>query len=303
MTPLTGASVLVTGAGGFIGRRVVARLRRGGAAVVAWVRAADEVPAEGLGQVVDLGSGGAVRQALEGARFDAAVHLASAVRSVASFADAVADAAMLAHLLDAYAAGAFGRVVCMGSADQYGAAPAPQGEDAPPAPASHYALSKCVADVLAAFSGRALGRPVTVLRPFTVYGPGQPEHMFVSQLVRACVAGGEFRMSTGTQRRDFVYVDDVCDAVARAVALPRPAEGAFNLGTGVGTTLWEVAQRVREMTGGRATVVRAWEAPPGDPPALVADASRAADVLGWRAATTLEAGLRKVIEHEEARAC
>jgi nucleoside-diphosphate-sugar epimerase len=94
--------------------------------------------------------------------------------------------------------------------------------------------------------------------------------------------------------RDFVYVDDVLDALLDFEAVARLRGEVFNLGTGVETTLAEVVELVRELTGSRSEVRWGALAPrQWDTDRWVADPSLAAERLGWRPRHGLREGLSK----------
>jgi UDP-glucose 4-epimerase len=98
------------------------------------------------------------------------------------------------------------------------------------------------------------------------------------------VFGTDYPTPDGTAVRDYVHVVDIADAHVRAldVRLDHRAPIAVNLGTGTGRSVREIVERARRVTG-RAVPTADRPRRAGDPPALVAAAGRAADVLGWRA--------------------
>lgn len=291
-------NVLVTGGNGFIGSRLIQFLTDAGMRVTIWdVSRPDGEREDVEWEVVDLLSAQAVSDALPSDGFDAAVHLASGGRMMRDLAACARDVTMASHILDIVNSGLISHVVMMGSADQYGNSPAPQSEDTPLRPVSAYGLAKTLVDELTTFQLNHREASVVTLRPFSVYGEGQPSHMFLPQLVRACVRGTDFRMSHGMQKRDFVYVDDVCKAILRALVV-RPVQAFFNVGTGVPTVIWDLAVTVKDLTGADVEILRGEYSRSEDPPELVADTSRAETHLGWSSSVPLEEGLLEMIEHE-----
>jgi UDP-glucose 4-epimerase len=136
---------------------------------------------------------------------------------------------------------------------------------------------------------------VLSLRLANVYGPRQNPlgeagviAIFCHRLLRGapCVVNGD-----GGQTRDYVYVEDVADAVARALARP-DATGVVNIGTGIETSVNELYRRLARAAG----VERAAEhgpARPGEQRRSALDASRAKALLGWTSATAIDEGLAK----------
>jgi nucleoside-diphosphate-sugar epimerase len=143
---------------------------------------------------------------------------------------------------------------------------------------------------------RAYGLPVITVRPFQVYGPGQPKHTLIPAAIRKGLVGQDFSMTPGEQERDFIYVDDVVEGMVAAAVAPGINGHSFDLGTGRIYSVYQVVERVWAMTGAQGRVLRG-ELPyrPGEVKHLVADADRTAQLTGWRAQVGLEEGLRETV--------
>ena len=166
-------------------------------------------------------------------------------------------------------------------------------EDHPYRPASPYAASKIASDMLALSYSHSYGMPVTVVRPFNTYGPYQKSNSeggVVSIFLKRDIAGEPLLVKgTGTQTRDLLYVEDCADFVVRA-ALCDAADGqVLNAGTGADVTINELAARCCS-TGNRIENV-VHDHPQAEIPKLLADASKAKELLGWAATTSLDEGL------------
>ncbi|MHB8463818.1 MAG: NAD-dependent epimerase/dehydratase family protein [Acidimicrobiales bacterium] len=132
----------------------------------------------------------------------------------------------------------------------------------------------------------------TSVIPATVYGPRAVGGVVATWA--ECLAAGRpcTMLGDGRQVRDFVYVDDVVDALARAADR---GDGMFvNVATGVGTSLADLHAMMVSLTGGDASL-REGSARPGESFRSVLDPTRANEVLGWQAWTTLSEGLRAVL--------
>ena len=141
--------------------------------------------------------------------------------------------------------------VFAGTGEEYGRGPAPFREDQPLDPVSPYSASKAAAEQLLRTHALVSGFPAVTARLFMPYGPGLPPASFVAQCLEAARTGTVLRMAKGAQTRDYVHVDDVVEALLR-IALARDLRGeAVNVGTGVETSLREVASAIAEATGGR----------------------------------------------------
>jgi nucleoside-diphosphate-sugar epimerase len=144
---------------------------------------------------------------------------------------------------------------------------------------------------------RVDGLKATVLRPSVAYGPGQAPDMLVSALVAALVAGQEMPMTAGEQTRDFVYVDDVVDALVRAAGTDAAVGRIINVGSGVPVRIRDVAQLAEDLTGAQGLVkLGALPYRPGEQMDYSLDVSLARELLGWTPSTSMKDGLRRTID-------
>ncbi|AWB22805.1 NAD(P)-dependent oxidoreductase [Methylobacterium currus] len=303
---LDGRVVAVTGGGGFIGARLLRALHRAGASVRALVGppgAAGVVPPPGIaawhGEIDDP-------SVLAPLVRDATVvlHLAGPRSVAASFGAAAAyariHAAGTAAVADACAAAGVARLVYVSSAEVYGQPDRnPVGEEAPLAPRSPYAAAKAGGEAFVRAGAAAGGFEAVIARPFSVYGPGMAPDTLLGALVRRVRSGAPVEVFDPRPVRDYCHVDDVVTALVASctAALPEPTR-IYNLASGVGLPVAELARRVLALAG-RTDAPRL--APTADRPrgadilALVGDPARAASELGWGATMTLEGGLAAML--------
>ncbi|GAA4378391.1 NAD-dependent epimerase/dehydratase family protein [Agromyces bauzanensis] len=177
-------------------------------------------------------------------------------------------------------------------------------------PRNVYALTKLAQEHLAASWARSAGGTAIALRYHNVYGPGMPRntpYAGVAALFRSAIERGEVPrvFEDGRQRRDFVHVTDVARANLAAIdALPARPTGtlrAFNVGSGMVTTIGEIAERLARIMGGRAPVITG-EYRLGDVRHITASPARALRELGWRASVPLGEGLRELAAAVDPRA-
>lgn len=182
------------------------------------------------------------------------------------------------------------RLVYLSSSSVYGRV-ADGTEDAPLCPCNPYGASKAAGELLCRAYHERYGLPVTIVRPFSVYGPRQrpdmAHHLFISALLegRPITVDGD-----GEQSRSNTYVLDLVDGIVRALHLPGPWQ-VFNLGGDHSVSINELVRLCEEATGLKAEV-RHGPAKPGDQRRTEADYRRARILLDWQPATTLEEGLR-----------
>lgn len=276
--------VLVAGSTGFLGAALATRAARDSLHVVGASR----------GTGVDLACR---EQVLELGRFGVVVNAAGRTFVPASYDDPQAferdNVAVTGNLLElARRAGA--RFVHAGSYVYGTPRVLPIAETHPLAAHNPYTASKIAAERLCAEVHRDCGVPVTVLRVFNAYGPGQRPEFLVPTVV-AGIRSGAIELADAAPRRDFVHVDDVADAFVRAISWRHDGCEAVNVGSGRSTSVAElVAIAVR--ASGRDVAVRfAGGARPDEIADVVADVRKAAATLGWRPRVALESGIEDLI--------
>jgi UDP-glucose 4-epimerase len=302
--------IAVSGATGFIGRHLVERLVAAGARPLLLARVPRPAPFPGKAAEwveLDLLDSGAIDSVLERERPRTLFHLAG-TRGGPEPARAAAACTRLnvtatAHLLEAATRCGASRIVILGSAEEYGPQDGPLAEDMILQPTTAYGISKVAATRLAQVMHGEAACPVVVLRPFTVYGPGQPPDMFVASAIAAAQSGVAFEMSAGEQRRDLVFVEDVVDALLIAARIPGLEGQVINVGTGQAHRLRDVAARIWEMTGSKAPLrVGARAAAAEQLHDTWADTRLARRLLGWEPRFDLVHGLMETIRRSTGRA-
>jgi nucleoside-diphosphate-sugar epimerase len=275
---------LVTGAGGFVGRHLVARLRAEGWDVVGLTRAE-----------VDLADPVAGAAAVRVADPDVVFSLAAG-RAKATAAERAATVAVNTSpwLVDALP-DRCRAVVRLGSSTEYAAAPHPLAEDAALRPRGFFGATKAAGSLLLQAAAAERGVRSAVLRAFQVYGPGDKPTRLVPVVLEAARSGAVVPLPAHVSRRDWVWVGDVVDACVRAAvddALPPGA--VLNIGTGVQTTTEELVATAERVTGRRiATVPGAHPGREWDTADWMCDPAAARRLLGWAPTVTLDEGLAR----------
>jgi UDP-glucose 4-epimerase len=312
---LRGVRVLVTGADGFIGSHLAERLVAEGAVVRAfciynsrgsagWLDEADpDVRAAMEIRLGDIRDARFVEESMDG--IEVVLHLAALIAIPYSYAAAQSfvdtNVGGTLNVLEAARRAGVRRVVQTSTSEVYGTPETlPIRETHPLQAQSPYAATKVASDQLALAFQRSHGLPVVVLRPFNTYGPRQSERAVLPTIIRQLLAGAsELRLGRLDTRRDLTYVADTVDGFVRAATAPGIDGLTIQLGTGRAEQIGDLVQLARELTGNPATVLQ-------DPARMRPDASEvlvlqsdpalAAQMLGWRAETSLEAGIAATVE-------
>jgi nucleoside-diphosphate-sugar epimerase len=261
----------VTGAGGFVGANLVRRLLADGRDVVALVRpGGDAWRLDGLDvELVEAD----VRKAVP-AGFEVVFHLAAhGAYSWQEDETAIRDTNLRGTE----------------NASEYGLKQHAPSEDEPLEPNSAYAAAKAEASAL------ALARGAVVLRLYSAYGPWEEPNRLIPTLLARGLAGELPPLVSPLVARDFVHVDDVCEAFVRAAEAP--AGRVYNVGSGRQTTVQEVVEATCRVLGLDAEPAwgsmanRTW-----DTETWVANPQRIRAELGWEARIGLEQGLARTLE-------
>ena len=199
----------------------------------------------------------------------------------------------LAFLREAFARG-IQRTLILGTCIEYAPnQPLPLSEDESQiAPQSTYARCKEALRLALQADQRFAGLNVAWGRVFYPYGVAEHPNRLPSAIVQKLLRGEKMTLRTPHSVKDYIYVDDLADAMLRVVE--HGFEGTINLGTGEGVSIYQLAAAVERLLGktGLVDLVRPPEIDPaGD---IVADAAKLRD-LGWHKTTTIEAGLDKLI--------
>ena len=297
--------VLVTGGAGFIGSHVVDAYIAAGHHVAVVDNLAtghrDYVNSSARLYEVDLRAR-QLRDVFERERPEVVNHHAAQASVVASVADPRADADVnvlgTLNLLMLCAQYRVRRVVFASTGGAIYGDPRdlPAKEGHPATPLSPYGISKLVGEYYVRYFQGA-GLTWAILRYANVYGPRQDPRgeagviaIFAGTMLdgRAPTIFGD-----GTQTRDFVFVEDVARASLLATVVP--TSGLANIGTGVETSVNDVARHLASLSGFRGDPLHA--APrPGEVYRIAIDPSRAGQWLGWTPTTPLVDGLRKTVE-------
>jgi UDP-glucose 4-epimerase len=295
---------LVTGAGGFVAANLVRHLLGLGHEPVAMLRPGgsswrlDDVAADARTEFVDLTRPEDVPGLLAEIRPDVVFHLA-AYGAYSWQTDFDAMLAVNVRATEALLEGARrvdSRFIQAGSSSEYGFSDRASAELDRVEPNSHYAVTKAAATHLCRLAAAQYGQHAVTLRLYSVYGPWEEPGRLMPTLVDRALDGTYPPLVAPETARDFVWIDDVCDAFVRAATTdPLDRGSVLNVASGTQTTLRSLvatAQEVFDLRGQPewgAMPDRAW-----DTSVWVGDPTQAETSIGWRAVTPLSDGLTQL---------
>ncbi len=311
---VTGKRILVTGAAGFIGSHLTEALARSGAKVTAMVHynsassignlkfLQPEVRAELSIVAGNIEDSDFVFRAMEGK--DIALHLAALIAIpysyVAPRSYVRANIEGTLNVLEAARRLGTQRVVHTSTSEVYGTAlRAPIDEEHPLQGQSPYSASKIGADKIAESYFRSFDTPVVTIRPFNTFGPRQSARAFIPTIISQALFRDVIQLGALAPQRDMTYVSDTVDGFIRAATIPGILGETINLGTGETFSIGEFATRTLAlMQCNKAIVHDANRDRPkkSEVMKLVSDNRKAGRLIDWRPATSLDDGLRRVIE-------
>jgi UDP-glucose 4-epimerase len=293
------APVFLTGATGFIGRRLTRALVDLGCTVSALVLPSDTqtLPEEVRPYPGDVTDPGTLADALADAKPTVVFHLAAIGMTNPSLPMGAAcrvNVGGVISVLDAvHAVDGVQRVVLVGSSYEYGARRSDDELD----PFNPYSASKVAAWAFARAAYNAWGSPVVWVRPFQVFGPGQHAKALVPASVLAAIGRDDLQMTRGEQQRDFIFVNDVVEGLLAAGRVPDIEGRVLDLGSGQLRSVRQVVERIWSLAEAEGRIL-AGVLPyrPGEVPAIPADVQRTRLLTGWEASTSLDEGLMLTID-------
>jgi len=307
-------TVLVTGAGGFIGSHLTERLLSLGAKVKAFVRytsRADEgfikfFPdnlRENLEMVYgDLRESESVAKAIEGV--DIIFNLAALVGIPYSYIhpQEVIETNTIGTLNILMAARDIGieKLVQTSTSETYGTARyVPINEEHPKQPQSPYSASKIAADAIALSFYNSFDLPVAVARPFNTYGPRQSDRAVIPSIISQALTKDKLTLGSMTPTRDFTYVTDTAEGFIKIAESEKSLGTELNIGTGKEISIADLIRKIVSLVGRDIVVEQDEERirpANSEVERLCADRTKAQELIGWSPQVSLTQGLKNTIE-------
>ncbi|MBL7145006.1 MAG: SDR family NAD(P)-dependent oxidoreductase [Phycisphaerae bacterium] len=310
-----GTTILVTGAGGFIGSHLVELLLRNGAKVRAFVHYNSRsdignlrfLPKEALDKIEivfgDVRDSGSIDQAVTGCEY--IFHLAALIGipysylAPRSYVDTNVNGTL--NVLEAVRKHRITRMVHTSTSEVYGTAQyEPIDEKHPLQAQSPYSASKISADMLVESYHRSFGLAVTILRPFNTYGPRQSARAVIPAIISQLLSNKEVvRLGSLDPERDLTFVEDTARAFVAAAESDKMVGKTVHVGNGKSISIGKLAEKLVEMLNPKARIVcdeKRVRPVNSEVMKLICDYSKAETEMGWKPAVSLTEGLGRTIE-------
>lgn len=303
---MSGKRVLISGASGFVGANLARRALLDGHEVHLVLRPGhqswrlDEIATNVYLHSAALQDRDQVAAIVHSIKPDWIFHLAAfgAYSSQKGFEQMVQTNVLgCASLLDACTATGFEAFVNCGSSSEYGLKDHAPTEDEPIEPNSHYAITKAAATHYCNVAAATRGSRIYTLRLYSIYGPYEEPSRLMPTLVLHAMNGKWPPLVGPRTARDYVFVDDACDAMMSVVNSSGLVSGIYNVCSGVQTSLQEVVSIAKAMltVGAKpewgTMTQRSW-----DSDIWVGSPAKLQKQSGWRAKTDLQNGIRNTVE-------
>lgn len=285
---LTGKTIAVTGAGGFVGRSLVTALQNRGASVL---------PVD-IQHGQDLSRWDSLRN-LSLEMVDVVYHLAArlfvphALENPWPFYETnVLGTLNILRLCRQYNVNKF---IFMSSYVYGPPQKLPTDEEHPLNPTNPYAITKLLGENLCRQFHEDFGLPVIIFRAFNIYGPGQGRDFLIPEIIRK-LSEGKISLKDPEPRRDYVFISDLLEVLLQAADYKRTAWDIFNVGSGRSYSVREIVDTILKLAGKPdLPVTFSHHSRPGEIMDTRADYGRAKKLLGWQPSVSLSSGLKQCL--------
>ncbi|MHB1105253.1 MAG: NAD-dependent epimerase/dehydratase family protein [Lutibacter sp.] len=164
-------------------------------------------------------------------------------------------------------------------------------------PKNPYTQSKIIGEELCKAYNRDFNIPVTIFRPFNIYGASQGVTFFIPTIINQ-LQNKEIHLNDSRPKRDFIYIDDVVAAVEKSININENSFNIYNLGTGVSTSVKNVLEMLVKLSNSKAKVVFSEIVRKGEVLDTIADITKIKKELNWHPKVTIEEGLQLCINNK-----
>lgn len=176
----------------------------------------------------------------------------------------------------------------------------PISENALPNPNNPYAFSKYLSEQAVQFYQNTYSLNATILRPFNVYGPDQNKKFLIPSLIKQAIISNTITLNFGSTYRDYIYIDDFVDAI---ISSENSCNGfnIYNVGSGKSYNVEEIVEVITKCLKKPLNIKKSAEDRINEIPYVLADISKISKDIGWKPTTSLNKGIKQMINHERIR--
>lgn len=167
-------------------------------------------------------------------------------------------------------------------------------EDSSIRPSNPYALSKRLAEEACAFYAEAHGLAIAAIRPFNVYGAGQGDKFLIPSIIRQALFEERIVVQDLLPKRDYVFLDDLLVALLATLTPPK-GYNAYNIGSGYSLSVRDVIDTIQDVAKTNKEVISEKNVRSNELMDVVADITKARQELGWQPQYTFRAGIESMI--------
>ena len=292
--------VLITGATGFIGRHLVNALLKEKANISIICREKIALNQNISAYVGDLTDSKFINKVVNEANPKKIFHLAALVNPSRDIKllDEIFKVNFFGtvNLLNSLKDVNYDSFVFSSTAEVYGNNKIPFKENMLLSPLSPYSLSKASSEIFCNMLHKNNSYPITILRLFLVYGPGQKTDRFLPQLLTTLLKNKEFSMTKGQQKRDYIFIDDVVEVLIKASLIKKARGETINICSGKQFSIKEIADTVSRILNVKNLIRHNLPYRQYEQLDYCGDTTKAKKILNWESKTDLDIGLKKTIE-------
>ncbi len=285
-------TILITGASGFLGKRLANKLS-----------GTNDYNLSLASSEFDLLDLKLIKERVGKIRPDVVVHLASLVDLSRDYnvAQRCIDLNVRGtlNLLESLKGIPLKKLIFTSTEEIYGANQIPFDEAQAPQPPSPYSATKIAGEYLCSQYAHMFAFPLLIFRLATFYGPGNKQERLIPQIIYRAIKSENIELNSGNKKRDYIYVDDVTDALAKGISFePENKTDVFNIGGGQAYSLRNLVDEIVKITNSKSKIIygafpdRIMEADE-----WLMDIKKAQKTLHWFPQTSLNEGIRKTIEY------
>lgn len=188
------------------------------------------------------------------------------------------------------------RIILLGSIEEYGSIESPFKENNFENPISIYGVSKLSISKLAGIFVNEYKLPITILRPSIVYGPKQGIEMFIPSIIDSLSKKQSFSMTKGKQYRDFIFIDDLIQAIKKTILSDEVTGLVINIASGISYQLCDIANKIAIMLNAEDYLhIGTLEYRKQEIMNYSVDINLALAKLNWKPITSIDEGLKITI--------